>query len=204
MKLHFATQAPNPDRVRFFLQEKGLWDKIPREEISIIKKEHKTDSYRAISPLAQLPALELDDGTTLTESRAICTYFEGINPEPNLMGVDPKEKAIIEMWDRRMELTYLMPVAHWFRNSHPAMADLEVPQSKEWAEISSGRASKMAGFIDRHLAGNTYVAADRFSIADITLYVALGFGRIMKFKPWENLPHLAVWRDRIAQRPGMK
>ncbi|MBI1361423.1 MAG: glutathione S-transferase family protein [Alphaproteobacteria bacterium] len=204
MKLYVADKAPNPDRVRYFLQEKGIWDKVEREEISIMKKEHKEAEYRAISPLSQVPALVLDDGTAITESRAICTYFEATNPEPNLMGATPKERAVIEMWDRRMELTYLLPVAHWFRNAHPAMAELEKPQSAEWAEISSGRARKMAEFIDLHLKSTTYVAADRFSIADITLFVALGFGRIMKFKPWEDLPNLAHWRDRISERPGLQ
>jgi glutathione S-transferase len=204
MKLYFATMAPNPDRVRYFAQEKGVWDRLEKIDLNIIKQEHKTDAYRAISPLSQVPTLVLDDGAAITESRAICTYLEGVFPEPNLMGANPKERAIIEMWDRRMELTYLLPVAHWFRNSHPAMAELEKPQSAEWAEISAGRAQKMAEFIDQHLASNTYVAADRFSIADITLFVALGFGKIVKFKPWETMPNLAAWRERIGQRPGMK
>jgi glutathione S-transferase len=204
MKLYFATMAPNPDRVRYFAQEKGVWDKLEKIELNIIRQEHKTDAYRAVSPLAQIPTLILDDGTAITESRAICTYLEGVFPEPNLMGVDAKEKAIIEMWDRRMELTYMMPVAHWFRNSHPAMAELEKPQSAEWAQISSGRARKMAEFIDSHLATSPFVAGPRFSIADITLHVALGFGKIVKFRPWEDLPHLADWRARMVERPGLK
>jgi glutathione S-transferase len=204
MKLYFSTMAPNPDRVRYFAQEKGAWDKLDKVEINIIKQEHKTDAYRAVSPLAQIPTLILDDGTPITESRAICTYLEGVFPEPNLMGRGTKEKAVIEMWDRRMELTYLMPVGHWFRNSHPAMAELEKPQSAEWAQISSGRARKMAEFIDSHLATSPFVAGPRFSIADITLHVALGFGKIVKFKPWEDLPNLAAWRTRMADRPGLK
>ena len=204
MKLYFATMAPNPDRVRFFAQEKGVWNKLDRIELNIIKQEHKTDAYRALSPLTQLPTLVLEDGTAITESRAICTYLEGVYPDPNLMGANAKEKAVIEMWDRRMELTYLMPVAHWFRNSHPAMAELEAPQSAEWAQISAGRARKMAEFIDSHLETSAYVAGERFSIADITLHVALGFGKIVKFKPWEDLPNLAAWRARMAERPGLK
>ncbi len=203
MKLYFARMAPNPDRVRYFAQEKGVWDKLDKIELNIIKQEHKTDAYRALSPLTQLPTLVLEDGTPITESRAICTYLEGVCPDPNLMGADAKEKAVIEMWDRRMELTYLMPVAHWFRNSHPAMAELEAPQSAEWAQISAGRARKMAEYIDSHLATSIYVAGERFSIADITLHVALGFGKIVKFKPWEDLPNLAAWRARMAARPGL-
>lgn len=204
MKLYVAAMAPNPDRVRFFLQEKGVWDQIERVDISIMKQDHKTDDYRSVSPLSQVPVLVLDDGASITESRAICTYFEGEYPTPNLMGIDYRERAHIEMWDRRVELLYFLQVAHWFRNSHPAMADLEKPQSAEWAEISSGRARRMADWFDGHLATSPYVAGDRFTIADITLHVALGFGRIVKFRPWDDRPHLAAWRERVLERPGLK
>ncbi len=203
MKLYYAPMAPNPDRVRFFLQEKGVWEQVPKAEVNIIKQEHKQPAYLALSPLNQVPALELDDGTALTESRAICTYFEALYPEPNLMGVDGKERAFIEMWDRRVELTYFIQLAGWFRNSHPAMAELEKPQSAEWAEICSGRVNKTAAYFDQRLGTSPYVAGDRFTIADITLHVALGFGRIVKFKPWEEHRNLAAWRDRMLARPGL-
>ncbi len=131
MKLYHSPQAPNPDRVVYFLRAKGKLDAVDLEEVSIMQQEHKTAEYREVSPFSQVPALVLDDGTKITESRAICTYFEGIFPEPNLMGADPKEKALIEMWDRRVELMFFIQFATWFRNSHPAMAPLEVPQSAE-------------------------------------------------------------------------
>jgi glutathione S-transferase len=203
MKLHHAPMAPNPDRVRFFLQEKRVWDQVPRSELSIIKQEHKTPAYLALSPLNQVPALELDDGAVLTESRAICTYFEGLYPEPNLMGVDARERAFIEMWDRRVELTYLFQIAGWFRNTHPAMAELESPQSKEWADICAGRAKQKIAFFDQRLSETPFVAGDRFTIADITLHVALGFGRIVKFRPWEEHANLHAWRERMLARPGL-
>lgn len=204
MKLHFATMAPNPDRVRFFLQEKGIWDQIDKVEVSIMKGEHKQPGYRAISPMAQVPTLELDDGTGLTESRAICGYFEALYPEPNLMGVEPLERALIEMWDRRVELTYFMQIAGWFRNSHPAMAELEKPQIPEWAAVCETRARKVAGFFDKRLGESAFVAGDRFTIADITLHVTLGFGRLVKFKPWEEHANLNAWRERMTARPGLK
>lgn len=125
MKLYYARMAPNPDRVKYFLQEKGAWDGIEKVEINIINQDHRQPAYRALSPMGHVPALELEDGSGLTESRAICTYFEGLYPEPNLMGIDALERARIEMWDRRVELTYLLHIAGWFRNSHPAMAELE-------------------------------------------------------------------------------
>ena len=203
MNLHYAMMAPNPDRVRFFLQEKGVWDQVPKTELNIIKQEHRRPEYLAISPLGHVPALELDDGVTLTESRAICTYIEGLYPEPNLMGADPLERAIIEMWDRRVELSYMFQIAGWFRNSHPAMAELEKPQSAEWAGISQGRARKSIAFFDTRLGQSSFVAGDRFTIADITLHVALGFGRVVKFRPWEEHANLNAWRERMLARPGL-
>lgn len=203
MKLYYARMAPNPDRVRYFLQEKGQWDAFPKAEINIMKNEHRSEEYRRLSPLSHVPVLKLDDGTGLTESRAICTYLEGLYPEPNLMGVDPLERATIEMWDRRVELGYFMLIAGWFRNSHPAMAELEKPQSAEWAGISEGRARKAIKFLDRRLGESAYLAGDRFTIADLTLHVALGFGKIVKFKPWEEHANLAAWRERVSARPGL-
>lgn len=165
-----------------------------------MKQEHKSAEYRDVSPFSQVPALVLDDGTRLTESRAICTYFEGIFPEPNLMGADPKEKALIEMWDRRVELMFFVQFATWFRNAHPMMAPLEVPQSAEAAEKGEKAARKMAERFNTHLADHEFVAADRFSIADITLFISCGFCRVMKWAPHEELPHLGRWHKAMSQR----
>lgn len=204
MKLYYARMAPNPDRVRYFLQEKGVWEQVEKTEINIINQDHRKPEYRALSPMGHVPALQLDDGSGLTESRAICTYFESLYPEPNLMGADGLERAQIEMWDRRVELTYLMQVAGWFRNSHPAMAELEKPQSAEWAGISEGRARRTAAFFDKRLGESPYVAGDRFTISDITLHVAMGFGKIVKFRPWEEHANIADWRERVSARAGLK
>ena len=204
MMLHYAPMAPNPDRVTFFLREKGVWDQVPKTELNIIRQDHRKPDYLAMSPLGHVPVLQLDDGTALSESRAICTYFEGVFPEPNLMGRDATERARIEMWDRRVELSYLFHLAGWFRNGHPAMAELEKPQSKEWSEISAGRAREKIAFFDQRLGSSPYVAGDRFTIADITLHVACGFGRIMKFRPWEHYANLREWRERMLARPGLE
>ncbi len=200
MKLYHSPKAPNPDRVIFFLRAKGKLDAVEIQEISIMEQEHKTDAYRAISPYAQVPALVLDDGTQLTESRAICTYFEGIFPEPNLMGATPLEQALIEMWDRRIELMFFVQFATWFRNSHPAMAPLETPQSAEAAAKGERMARRMAERFDEHLADRSFVAADRFSIADITLYVTCGFCRVMKWAPHREHANLGRWYDAMTAR----
>jgi glutathione S-transferase len=200
MKLYQSPKAPNPDRVVFFLRAKGKLDAVDMQEISIMDQEHKTPEYRKLSPFAQVPVLELDDGTCITESRAICTYFEGLFPEPNLMGSDPKEKALIEMWDRRIELQLFMQFATWFRNSHPMMAPLEKPQSPEAAAKGERNAKYFAKKMDAHFASHDFVAADRFSIADITLYIACGFARVMKWAPHKDHEHLGKWYDAMTAR----
>jgi glutathione S-transferase len=203
MKLYYAAMAPNPDRVRFFLQEKGAWDSVERCDVAIMKGEHRSEAYRAISPLGHVPALVTREGEALTESRAICVYLEGVFPEPNLMGATPLERARIEMWDRRVELVYMTSVAGWFRHGHPAMAPLESPQSQEFSQICARKSEAAAAFFDARLKESPYVAGERFTIADITLFVTLGFGRLMKFKPWEQLPALDEWRNRMNERPGL-
>ncbi len=202
MKLYHSPKAPNPERVTQFLKAKGKLDAVEIEEISIMKGEHKQAGYREVSPFSQVPALILDDGTKLTESRAICTYFEGIFPEPNLMGADPKEKALIEMWDRRIELMFFIQFAAWFRNSHPAMAPLEVPQSAEAAAKGEKNAKAFVKRLDAHLADHDWIAANRFSIADITLHIACGFASIMKWKPHDELENLGKWYARVSEKLG--
>lgn len=200
MKLYHSPMAPNPDRVVYFLRAKGKLDTVDLEEVSIMKQEHKTPEYRELSPFAQVPVLVLDDGTKITESRAICTYFEGVYPEPNLMGTDAKEKALIEMWDRRVELMFFFQFAAWFRNTHPAMAPLEVPQSAEAGAKGERNAKAMVKGINAHLAEHDFLAADRFSIADITLFIACGFCRVMKWAPQKEYEHLGRWYNSIQTR----
>ena len=126
MKLYDGGRAPNPRRVKVYLAEKGL--SIPIEQVDLGKLAQKSPAYTAINPLQRVPALQLDDGTIITESMAICRYFESLHPDPPLFGRGAKEAALVEMWERRMEFHLLGPVSHVFRNSHPAMKEMEVPQ----------------------------------------------------------------------------
>jgi glutathione S-transferase len=200
MRLYHSPKAPNPDRVIYFLRAKDRLGDVDLEEISIMQQAHKTAEYRLVSPYAQVPALVLDDGTQITESRAICTYFESLWPEPNLMGGDAKEKALIEMWDRRVELMMFIPFATWFRNTHPAMAPLETPQSAEAGAKGERAAKIMAKRFNDRLAQNEFLAADRFSIADMTLFITCGFCRVMKWAPHEEHDHLGRWhRDMMVR-----
>lgn len=200
MKLIDQPRAPNPRRVNIFLAEKGI--EIPTEVLNIPGKEHLTDAIKALNPLQTLPILVLDDGTAISESVAICRYFEELQPSPPLMGTTPLEKATIEMWQRRMELYLLTPVAAVFRHSHPAMAELEVPQIKEWSEVNRPRALKGLEILDAQLANHAFVAGDTYSIADITALVGVDFTKAGRVEVPETLTNLARWRAEVSARPS--
>ena len=188
MKLYDGGRAPNPRRVRIFLAEKGIT--VPLEAVDLGKMAHKTPAYAAINPLQRMPALVLDDGTVITESIAICRYFEALQPEPPLFGMGPKEVAVVEMWERRVEFHLLAPISHIFRNSHPAMAAMEVPQVPAWAEANKPRVMDFLGLLDGQLKNHRYIAGDRYTVADITALVAVDFMKPAKLavpdNPWQT------------------
>ncbi len=201
MKLYTSDMAPNPERVHMFMREKGITD-IEKVAINIMEGEHKTREYRAKSPFAQIPALELDDGRILTESRAICRYLEGLHPDPNLFGETPEETAFIEMWDRRVEFMFLLPLAWWIRHGHPAFTAIE-KQIEELAPRGEKTFRYFAKVLDKELESRDFIAGDRFTIADITAFASMGFARVARWKPnADDLPHLTAWRGRMLDRPS--
>ena len=143
MKLYDGGRAPNPRRVRIFLAEKGI--SVPIEPVDIGAGQHKSEAYTAINPLQRVPALVLDDGTILTESIAICRYFEALQPQPALFGTGALEIARVEMWQRRIELHLLAGIQAVFRHLHPAMQALEKPQIAEWGEVNKPRVMDFLG-----------------------------------------------------------
>lgn len=205
MKLYMSPGAPSPRRVMMFMVEKNITgiDLVP---VDLNAQEHKGQAYRAKSPLAKVPALELDDGRILTETRAICTYLEGLYPEPNLMGRDFEERAFIEMADRRIELYLFAGFANCIRHTHPGLAPLEVPQFPDFGHSQGVKVREVARWLNGELATRPYVAGERFTIADITTFCALEFSRgLMKFVPGdEGMPHLQAYRDRWMERPSAK
>lgn len=200
MKLYSAPYAPNPRRVTMFLAEKGITD-IDIEVLDLPSGAHRTDDYRANSPLSQVPTLILDDGRALTESRAICTYLDALYPEPNLMGREPFERAFIEMWDRRAELMFALPLMQWVRHGNPILSTLEKNQSPDVAAFNQRTAMAMAKFFDAQLADREFIAGDRFTIVDITALAGMDFAKMMKWRPGEDLPNLRRWRVAMADRP---
>lgn len=201
MTLYDGGRAPNPRRVQIFLAEKGL--DLERVQLDIGKLEHRTPEFAMLNPMQRLPVLVLADGTAISETIAICRYFEETHPEPALMGTDARDRAIVEMWQRRVEFGFLMPVAFAFRHLHPAAAGLEVPQVPEWGEINQPRAREFMEFLDRELAGRPYIAGDRFTIADITAIVAYQFLKPGRIPYPEDLANLQRWQAAISARPSV-
>jgi glutathione S-transferase len=200
MKLYTATRAPNPRRVDIFLAEKGIT--VPRVEIDIMKKQHKAADFEARNPMMRVPVLELDDGTYISESIAICRYFEELQPDPPLFGVDMVDRALVEMWQRRMELSLMFPVAMAFRHLHPAMAELEVPQLGEWGEVNKPRVLDMLCWLDGELAGRPFIAGQRYTVADITALVAVDFMRPARLQVPEDCSNVLRWHGEVSSRPS--
>jgi len=200
MKLYDGGRAPNPRRVRIFLAEKGI--KVPVEQVDFGAMAQKSSAFTAINPIQRVPVLVLDDGTVIAESIAICRYFEELNPEPPLFGRGALEVAQIEMWNRRLELHLLFPVAHVFRNSHPAMKDLEVPQVPAWAEANKPRVAEFLAIFNRELETRPFVAGERYTVADITGLVAVDFMRLARLAVPEDCANVRRWHAKVAARPS--
>ena len=205
MKLYVSTRAPNPRRVTLFIAEKGI-EGIEQVNVDLGASEHLGAEFRAKSPLSKVPVLQLDDGRHLSESRAICSYLEGLHPQPNLMGDGFEERAFIEMADRQVELYLFGAIANSIRHTHPGLAALEQPQFAEYGRSQGRKLREVARWLDGVLSTQPYAAGARFSIADITLLCALDFAKgLLKYKPGdEGLGQLQAWRERMDQRPALR
>ncbi len=200
MKLYDFARAPNPRRVRIFLAEKGI--SVPTEQVDIVTLQQKSPEFTAINPMQRVPVLELDDGTVIAESMAICRYFEALRPEPPLFGRGALESALVEMWNRRMELNLLNSVAAVFRHSHPAMKEMEQPQVAEWGEANRPRVFECLAVMDRELKDRLFIAGDHFTTADITALVAVDFMKPAKLAIPEDMQNVRRWHAHVSARPS--
>jgi glutathione S-transferase len=200
MKLFDGGRAPNPRRVRVFLAEKGI--QVPLVPVDMGAMEHREQTVSSRNPLQRLPVLELDDGTVITESVAICRYFEELHPEPALFGRGALGKALVEMWQRRMELNLLGCVAAAFRHIHPAMKEWEVPQIPEWGEANKPKAIEFLNILDEELANKEFIAGETYSIADITGLVAIDFMKPARIKVPEDCANVLRWHQAVSSRPS--
>jgi glutathione S-transferase len=207
LTLYDCATAPSPRRARIFLAEKG----VPFETVQIDLRsgEQMGEAYRAISPQCTVPALRTEEGILLTDNAAIAVYLEARYPQPPLLGITSQDKAEIASWHWRAEFDGLMAVAEALRNSSPAMAGRALPgpvnyaQIPELAERGVARLQQFLATLNQHLEGRDFIAAEQFSLADITAVIAVDFARVVKVKPGEQHPHLLRWRAKMGERASM-
>lgn len=201
MKLYTSaeTAAPNPRRVGIFLKEKGLT--LPTETMSLFKGEHRTPEHKARYSRGQVPVLELDDGSILTESIAICRYLDALHPEPPLFGRTPLETARVDMWTRRVELILMSPLAQVWVNDHPLTAPLG-HQYKDFGAANRPRAEAAMRWLDSEM-GDAWLAGDAVSIADIVLLTTLDFGAFIGCAVPDDCAKLSAWAARMRARPSV-
>jgi glutathione S-transferase len=189
-----------------FLAEKGA--SIETKMVDLANGEQLTDAFGEINPYRTVPVLELDDGTRLLDSTSICMYLEETFPNPNLMGKDTKERAVVAMWQRHVETNGLMAIMECFRNSSKGFKSraltgpVDYGQIPELAERGRQRVRMFFAELNSRLSGSRFVAGDRFTIVDITAFVAVDFSRAIREKPPEDATHLKRWRDAIGARPS--
>ena len=200
MKLYDGGRAPNPRRVRIYLAEKGI--AVPLVPVDMGAMGHYAPEIAERNPLRRLPVLELDDGTAISETIAICRYFEEGQPDPPLFGTDRKGRALVEMWQRRLEFHLLLPIANVFRHTHPAMVEWEVPQIADFAEANRPKVVEALRWIDRELARREWIAGDGFTVADITGAVALDFLKPARLGIPEECANVRRWHESLKARPS--
>lgn len=199
MKLYDLPASPNTRRVRIFIAEKNI--EIEMVPIDMMSGENKTEEYLAKNPLGRMPLLELDDGTCIAESIAICRYLENEFPDPPLFGTTSLEKAMIEMWQRRMEFQFLNPMIDIFRNTHEMWKD-RIVQIPQVAEIASEGVKEQMVWLNQELEGKEYIAGDGYSVADITAQCAFVMGKAaVGIRIPEDLSNLDAWWSRVTSRP---
>jgi len=198
MKLYDLKAGLNPRRVRIFLAEKGVT--IPVVQVDMMKGENRTPAFLSLNPLGTMPVLELDDGTILTESMAICRYIEALNPEPNLFGAGALEQAQIEMWTRRAEMELMRPLVDQFRHLNPFWKG-RIEQLPDYGVMAQGKAREAMAWFDRELAARPYVAGTRYTVADITAQCALLLGKGTGLPIPDELENLGRWWAQVSARP---
>jgi glutathione S-transferase len=201
MKLYSNKFAPSPRRVRMYAAEKGLPLEIV--EIDIAAGEHRSPAYLAVNPLAELPTLELPDGTLLTESLAICRWLEDEHPEPNLFGRTPRERAAINRWIDRLMFRLYVPTTQVFRHTHPFWAT-RLQQVPEWGELARAAVLAEYALLDRALEGREFVARDSFSMADVVAFTSVDFGKPSNLRVTDAQPNLQRWYAAVGARPSAR
>jgi glutathione S-transferase len=201
VKLYTNRYAPSPRRVRMYAAEKRL--ALEAIEVDIAANANHAADYLAVNPLGELPTLERDDGTLLTESLAICRWLEEEHPEPNLFGRSPRERAEINRWIDRLMFRLYVPTTHVFRHCHPFWAN-RLTQLPAWGELQ--RAAVLAEYdaLDGWLGDRDCIASDRFTMADIVAYTSVDFGKPSGLRVGAARPALKRWYEAVGARPSAR
>lgn len=196
--------APNPRRVRIFMKEKGI--DIPLLHTPLPQRAHKSPEHLARNPLGQVPVLELDDGTCISESVSICRYLEELHPQPNMFGRDAKERATIDMWIRRVEFRLMMPLGQIWVHTHPFTATVaKAAFGQQFQEYGAANRKVFASgceLFDRELVARSFIAGDRYTMADIVAQSTFDFARFIGVDIPDDSKHLRTWYDRVGARPS--
>lgn len=204
MKLYEMAVAPNPRRVRMFLAEKGLLNKVERVEMDLQKGDNLKPDFVAKNPMKKVPVLETDDGVFISETMAICRYIEESHPETqSLLGDTPLEKALIEQWLRWIDFYLFIPTGMSFQHGSGYFND-RMNCIKEWAEDCRGKAVEFFDFLEAHFSDNEFVCCQRFTAADINAYTTVQFGKTIGLRVGDDRPNLKAWRDKIHARESAK
>ncbi len=199
MKLYDLPPSPNARRVRIFIAEKGL--DIPVVPVDMMTGENQSEEYLAKNPLGKMPLLELDDGTCIAESAAICRYLEEMNPEPPLFGREAVDKALVDMWHRRMEFELLIPMITIFVHTGEMWKD-RVTQIPELAEVTTKNVQGRMEWLNQELEGKQFIAGADYTVADITAQCAFVMGKAaLGIRIPEGLNNLNDWWARVSARP---
>lgn len=200
MKIYdVGNPAPNPRRVRIFLAEKGL--SVPYEPISLMKREHKAPEFKEKNSLGQVPVLELDDGTHISESISICRYFEALHPTPALFGATPVEIAQIDMWIRRIEFAVMTPIGNVWRHADARTSKI-VKQFRDFGEANRETAFNAMRWLDKELAGREFIAGAHYSVADISALCTMDFAKFIGLEIPDECANLKAWHERVSARPS--
>ncbi len=201
MKLYDYEGAPNPRRVRMFAAEKGI--ELESVRVDIRAGEQRSAGFLEKNPSGKIPVLELEDGTCIAESIAICRYLEGIQPEPNLFGADPLELALVEMHHRRLELVLFSQIGVSWVNGPIVTKMAGTEPNTRAKEASDAAVRAYYGRMDEELNDRAFIAADRFTVADITAVVAIDFAtQLVGLKPDDELKTLWRWHETVSARPS--
>lgn len=201
MKIYETRTAPNPRRVRIFLAEKDI--PIEYVQLDLLKGENMAPEMRAKNPIGKVPILELDDGTCISETVAICRYFEETHPTHPLFGSTPLAKAQIEMWQRQVEFGLMMQIGMCFQHTTGYFKDRMTPV-KEFGEVAGISAQSYLKQLERRLSSSEFIGGDSFSIADITALCAIDFARVVKIRPDAAHTNIQRWYYAVSSRPSAK